>query len=326
MAELSNKLKAFVEGQLPKVLRETSLDEGMVDALEEYVMRGGKRIRPVLLLLSARLFSDEPSFYDDIALALELFHNFTLIHDDIEDGSPYRRGKPTLHMLYGVPVAINLGDALHIAVWEILTKKDWKGKERPFFSEIGKTFMNVAKGQQIELTLIHEERLDVPYEEYYRLTENKTGVLLALSLALPSLEKDERVYRELYEATKKLGVAFQIQDDLLNIMGDFEKYKKKIGDDITEGKRTLLVLYAIKNFEDTKSARLRELLLKHTEDEAEIKEAIGLIKESGAVEFAKGKAEKLIQEALPKVEALLPEGEAKKEILDIIHFFIHREV
>ena len=320
MSKIS-QLKEWVDEHVEEGLK--GLPEEMLDPIREYVNRGGKRVRPVLLLLAAEAAGLEIEHYKEVGVAIEIFHNFTLVHDDIEDASLYRRGKPTLHIMYGEPVAINLGDAMYTVVWRNLIDCSLSKEE---LSEIERTFMGVVKGQHLELTAIHEERFDLQYEEYYEITKNKTGILLALSTALPFYKVNKEKYAKIYNAMTMLGIAFQIQDDLLNIIGDFEKYKKKIGDDITEAKRTLMVLYALKNLEEEKSKKLKALLKKHTTDETEIKEAISLIKESGAIEFAKAEAKKLIEKYLPELESELPEGEAKDAILEIVRKFIDREV
>ncbi len=319
MSKISS-LKEWVDEHVEEAIKD--LPEEMIDPIREYVNRGGKRVRPVLLLLASESAGRDRKEFEDVALAIEVFHNFTLVHDDIEDASLYRRGKPTLHILYGEPVAINLGDAMYTVVWRQLINSSLSKGE---LNEIERTFMGVVKGQHLELSAIHEERFDLAYEEYYEITKNKTGVLLALSTALPFYNVDKEKYAKIYNAMTMLGVAFQIQDDLLNITGDFEKYKKKIGDDITEGKRTLMVLYALKNLPEEKAKALKAILKKHTEKEEEIREAIELIKESGAIDFAKKEASTLIEKYLPALKEELPQNDAAESILEVVHMFINRE-
>ncbi|RME80146.1 MAG: polyprenyl synthetase family protein [Methanobacteriota archaeon] len=318
LGKLSSTIKQDIEEKLEKAMDSEYVD--FAEPLKEYMSRGGKRIRPLLTILSAKAHNKDVEQYTNVAIAIEMFHNFTLIHDDIEDDSMYRRGKPTLHITYGIPLAINLGDALYTIVWKHLLNAGLSVDE---LNAIVKTFEEVVVGQDIELRAIHEETFDLDYEEYYTLAGNKTGSLIALCLALPLVGKEN--FDKLYVAVRQLGIAFQIKDDLLNITGDFEKYKKKIGDDITEGKRTLLVLYALKNLNEDKAKELKGILLSHTKDEELIKRAISLIKESGAVEFAQSKAEELVSEYLPVVDEIIPPGEAKDEIMKIIKMFIKRE-
>jgi geranylgeranyl pyrophosphate synthase len=289
--------------------------------LKEYTTRDGKRIRPVLILLSASAISKQRiNVFKKAALGIELFHNFTLIHDDIEDQSYYRRGKPTLHVLYGEPLAINFGDALFNICWNCFINSALTKEE---LNAVCSTFQEVVEGQHIEISAVHEESFDLTYDDYYEIAGKKTGALIGLCIALPFLKQSKKKFKTIYEAVKKLGIAFQIYDDVLNLTGDFEKYKKKIGDDITEGKRTLMVLYAVKNSKN--KDELKKILLSHTTDEKDIKRAIEIIKESGAVEFAKQRAKELVDKNLEIIESAFPECEEKQELFEIVKMFINRE-
>ncbi len=321
--ELMLNIKKQVEEDLINYLNRSGLRKDIVEVLKEYVTRDGKRIRPIILILTSMMVDKKNvEKFRKASIALELFHNFTLIHDDIEDRSYYRRGKPTLHVLYGEALAINFGDALFNLVWKSILES---GLTKEEILVINETFREVVEGQHIELMLVRNEDFDISYDTYFELASKKTGSLIALSFAFPFYKKDKKVFSEIYKKVKNLGLAFQIIDDVLNLTGDFEKYKKKIGDDITEGKRTLLVIHAIKCLPKEKAERLKAILRKHTTNEEEIKEAIELIKESGAVEYAKKKAQELIKENIDIFDKYFPESIEKEELMKIVNMFINRE-
>jgi len=321
--ELMASIKQEIEKDIISYLDNLDIRKDILDIIKEYISRDAKRIRPVIMILSSRAVDKErEKIFRNAAIAIELFHNFTLIHDDIEDQSYYRRGKPTLHVLYGEPLAINFGDALFNIVWHCLINSGLKKDE---IIAVNKTFQEVVEGQHIEISAVHEETFDLSYEDYYEIAGKKTGALIALCMALPFYKKSKKKYKAIYKAVKNLGIAFQILDDVLNLTGDFEKYKKKIGDDITEGKRTLLVLHAIKNLPKNESNELKRILLSHTKEEEEIKKAIELIKKSNAVDFAKAEAKKLVDSNIKVLHENFPESEEKKALLEIVNMFIKRE-
>ncbi len=289
------EFNSYLEKKVPANPEEVFLD------VKEYIFRGGKRIRPLLMFAVGECFGfDKKSLYD-YASAIEMFHNFTLIHDDIEDNSKLRRGKPTLHIKHGIPVAINLGDALYTYVWNYLLSLRTNENEN-IIEHIGNSFSKVVEGQGYELYWIKNEIYDVKEEDYFKMVTGKTASLIATSMRVGALNRYEK--EEIYNAGIKIGISFQIIDDYLNLFGDVEKYGKTIGDDISEGKRTLMVIHALKNLQESEKKRLIEILKMHSENPEIIKEAIELIKSSASHSYAKEKAEQLYQEALSIIEKL----------------------
>ena len=219
-------------------------------------------------------------------------------------------------------MAINFGDALFNIVWNVIIKSGLSKEEMLI---INKTFNEVVEGQHIELTLVKEENFDMSYETYFELASKKTGALIALCFALPFYEKDKKTFSVVYKKVKKLGLAFQIIDDVLNLTGDFEKYKKKIGEDITEGKRTLVVIHALKQLPKKEAEELKEILKKHTKEEKEIKRALELIKKSDSINYAKRIAEKLIKNNINVFDKYFPDSKEKELLIEIVNKFIQRE-
>lgn len=297
-------------------------------AIPEYLQRGGKRFRPALLLASCRAVGgDVKKAYGPSAL-LELFHNFTLMHDDIEDGSMFRRGKPTLNSAFGIPVAINSGDALYTLVWNSTGMINLPcEKKLEVMGLLASGFRNVVDGQGIELEWNRGDRFDISEDEYMRMIGGKTASLIALSCRLGAYigGADRNIQDALYEFGFNLGLGFQIADDVLNIIGDFEKYKKEIGGDIREGKRTLMVIRFLKGCTPAERKELLSYVGNARITEQETSRAIQLLKSTDSVEYAKRKAHALVDEAIGSLSALKPS--AYKDALErFARFSVSRDV
>ncbi len=205
---------------------------------------GGKRIRPVLTLLAYQLYSDNFSEVLPAALAIEVFHNFTLIHDDIMDNSDLRRGKPTVHKKWNNNVAILSGDAMNILAYKLLSRLN--PSKLPLIIEIfNNTALKVCEGQQYDMDF--ETTDNISEQEYIKMIELKTAVLLAASLKIGALVggANEKEANTLYQFGIDLGLAFQLQDDWLDTFGNEQIFGKKIGNDIVYNKKTYLLIKAL---------------------------------------------------------------------------------
>lgn len=217
---------------------------GLYDPVNYILSLGGKRLRPLVLLMAHSLFSDELDEALPAARAIELFHNFTLLHDDIMDNAPLRRGKPTVHEKYSLNTGILSGDVMLVLAYESLFSIS-----HPKILEIASLFTRTARevceGQQMDMNF--ERRNDVSIPAYIRMIELKTSVLVACALEMGALlgGADSQDATNLYEFGRNLGIAFQIQDDLLDTFGDPEKFGKKPGGDIVQNKKTYLYLKAL---------------------------------------------------------------------------------
>ncbi len=213
----------------------------------EYILGiGGKRIRPSLVLLGCNIFSNEIEKAMDAALAIEIFHNFTLLHDDIMDKADIRRNKQTVHKKWDENIAILSGDAMMILAYQFLARY-----EPVLFSKLfqvfNKTALEVCEGQQYDMNF--ESSQNVIIEDYLKMIELKTSVLIAASFKMGAIigGANKSNSEHIYEYGKNLGIAFQLQDDLLDVYGETQKFGKKSGGDILANKKTFLLIQALDN-------------------------------------------------------------------------------
>ncbi|MBF1379363.1 MAG: polyprenyl synthetase family protein [Porphyromonas sp.] len=266
---------------------------------------GGKRVRPLLCLLACRLYSDNIATALPIARALEVFHNFTLLHDDLMDKSPIRRGQPTVYRKWNDNTAILSGDAMSIEAYrslEGIENPQLLFKVLPFFNKMA---IEICKGQQYDMDF--EEREHVSVAEYIGMIRLKTAVLLGAALRLGALaagayDSDAQILDEVGQA---LGLAFQIQDDYLDVYGDEKTFGKPIGGDIMNGKKTLMLLYTQAKLEREDRAELDRLMqLGQEYKEERISGVRRLYDKAGTPIYAQHEIERLTQEALTKLRGL----------------------
>lgn len=255
-----------------KYLAENQFDKSPTELYEpvRYILNlGGKRMRPLLALMAHSVFSDDFEKSMPAAFAVEVFHNFTLVHDDIMDEAPLRRGKPTIHEHFSQNHAILSGDVMLIYAYEYLRyveKKELLGELLALFN---KTAIEVCEGQQNDMNF--ETRDDVSLDEYLKMIEFKTAVLLGCSLEMGARigGASSEDAKHLYEFGRNVGLAFQMQDDLLDTYGDPEKFGKKVGGDIIQNKKTYLVLRALELGNEADKNELNALMQTTTNSEAE---------------------------------------------------------
>lgn len=297
------------------------------EMLLPYIKRGGKRIRPILAFLCCNAVGGDSKKIIKPAAIIELFHNFTLIHDDIEDNSDMRRGEPTLHKIYGIPVALNSGDAFYTSIWQEMINLELKEKEKLHLSKMyGNAFRRVVEGQGIELNWHTKNNFDISEDDYLNMISGKTAALLGLACELGTYlgGANKKDINNLRSAGESLGFSFQIKDDILNLIGDFEKYKKEIGGDISEGKRTLMVIHTLKNANEQEKQFIKKVFSSHSKNQDDIKNVISIIKDAGAIDYANKKAEEFKSKAF-KIINDLKDSEAKKALNQLADYVINRE-
>lgn len=287
---------------------------------EYFLKLGGKRIRPVLCLMGNELFDEIIPDAWHAATAIELFHNFTLIHDDIMDKAPLRRGKPTVHTKYNESTALLAGDVMLVRAYEYLNKIS-PGYLNKLLALFNKTAIEVCEGQQMDMD--YESRENVSMNEYLRMIELKTSVALAASLKIGALlgGGGERNQNLLYEFGKKLGIAFQLQDDYLDAFGDGKRTGKQVGGDILANKKTFLLIYSMESLSNKKE--LEGLMKSNPGDKVE--KIVALYKNCKADEWALQLKNKYLDEALAHLEDIAVLSKRKEPLRELALFLVQRD-
>ncbi len=259
-----------------------------------YPQAGGKKLRPFLAMISAGAFGIDEEKALHLGLSIELIHNFTLVHDDIMDQDELRRGVETVYKREGVSSAINTGDALFALAFKVLSKTELEGEAfRELLHEVAGSVLMVAEGQEEDMRF--ERTFDIEEDEFIEMIEKKTSFLFracAKGGAIIAGASDEEK-RSMSEYARKMGIAFQIQDDYLDLVGDEEKLGKPVGSDIRSGKRTLMIIHALNVLDDKKRHRLIDILEDENNTPAEVNEALEMLDRCGALRYAKEKGRSL---------------------------------
>ncbi|MCX8162942.1 MAG: polyprenyl synthetase family protein [Candidatus Micrarchaeota archaeon] len=315
--------KELIEKKLNEFLDTKNEPEEVYSLIKEFIKRGGKRLRPLLVLSTCSLVGGKVSDAIDAAIAVELFHNFTLIHDDIEDNSLMRRGKPCLHVQYGLPLSLNAGDGLFMLVWKAaLNIKKHNLEAQKILLD---SFTAVLEGQAIELAWYQKNKWDLTISDYMKMVGGKTASLLGGCCKVGALlgGANSQEQNNLFNYGYYLGLGFQIQDDILNLIGQEEKYKKEIGGDIKEGKRTLMVLHCLEHCSKSDKIKLKKILSSSPEKE-DIAWAIELIKSTGSIDFAKKHSLSLVEKAKSYLKNFKA-NEDKEDLIQLANFVLTRE-
>jgi geranylgeranyl diphosphate synthase type II len=288
----------------------------------EYFLKiGGKRIRPVLCLLGNELFSDLHPDAFLAAKAVELFHNFSLVHDDMMDEANLRRGQPTVHTKYDANTALLVGDIMVIRAYEYLQpiQSNHLSKILGLFNQ---TAREVCEGQQLDMD--YAKRSTVSLEEYIHMITLKTSVLLAASLQMGAIigGAGEHNCSHLYEFGKKLGIAFQIQDDYLDAFGDAAVFGKDAGGDIKQNKKTFLLIRALETANPEQLKGLNALLTSDPADKVE--QVLAIFKDCKVDAWAEALKQKYMQEALAHLEAIAVVEARKKPLIDLANYLMNR--
>lgn len=289
---------------------------------EYFLKLGGKRVRPVLCLMGNELFDDIREDAWELASAIELFHNFTLIHDDIMDKAPLRRGMQTVHMKYGESTALLAGDVMLVKAYEYLNRIDVTYLQ-PILSLFNQTAREVCEGQQWDMDF--EKRETVHLDEYLRMIELKTSVLLAASLKMGAIlgGSGERNQNLLYEFGRKLGIAFQVQDDYLDAFGDPEKFGKQVGGDILANKKTFLLIHALESADAAQLEELNLLLAGNAADK--VARVLQLFRACQVDEWALELKNKYLDEALEHLEDIAVLSKRKEPLKELAQFLVQRQ-
>ncbi len=332
-----NFYKELTAQTLKPLFRSKEPRKYLYDLLPDYPKRGGKGLRPALCIATCRAFGGSTYSALRSAASLELLHNAFLIHDDVEDGSSYRRGLPTMHANVGVPIAVNLADAMNVlSMYPLVENKDVLGGQVTYevLAEVLHMVTETAEGQAIELGWMRDNVVDLTDEDYFRMTLKKTawytcihpcriGGLIGSGGSLNLDRFNQFAYF--------MGVAFQIQDDLLNLVADYEKYGKEIGGDIWEGKRTLMLIHLLNSCGPSEKAKIAEFLsIPRSKRDAEVVNWVyKLMDKYDCIDYARIVARKLADEALKQFSVAYDKAadcEDKDFIRLIVEYMIERKL
>ncbi len=318
--EILSSINAFIE-QLPYERKPFSLYEPI-----QYVLSlGGKRIRPVLMLLSYQLYKDEPEQILMPAVALETYHNYTLLHDDLMDNADLRRGQATVHKRWDDNTAILSGDSMLVLAYERMAKVP-ADKLATILSLFTETALEIGEGQQYDMEF--ERRDDVREEEYIEMIRLKTSVLLACAMKMGAIlagASDEDA-ENLYKYGEQVGLAFQLQDDLLDVYGDPSVFGKAIGGDITSNKKTYMLINAFLRADDRQSQELHRWVDAVSFDRQEkIKAVTDLYNQIGIRQLCEKKINYYFEQAKQYLACINVPAERKQPLIDFTNEMMHRD-
>lgn len=288
---------------------------GLYTPIDYTMSSGGKRLRPMLALLGAQLFHDRIGAAFPIALAVEVFHNFSLVHDDIMDKAPLRRGKPAVHSQFGLNAGILSGDAMLILAYQCLAEAGDAPTVNHLLRIFNRVALEVCEGQQYDVDF--ESRSDVAIQDYIRMIELKTAALIGGSLEMGAVAVGAPTSQaqQLRKFGRNIGIAFQLQDDILDTFGDPEKFGKRVGGDIVHNKKTFLILEAQQLAVGQDKQRLEQLMSsKPADEEAKIAEVTALLRKLNIPEWAE-EVKQEYQHLAFSAFALVKAEEGRKQLL-----------
>jgi geranylgeranyl diphosphate synthase type II len=291
-----------------------------------YIMRlGGKRLRPLLAILAYSLYRDNPESIVKQAVAVELFHNFTLMHDDIMDQAPLRRGKPTVHNKWNNNIAILSGDVMLVKVYELLLETPSE-LLKDIMGSFNKCASEVCEGQQFDMNF--QDRKVVTEEEYLEMITLKTAVLLGYSLEMGAVlgGADRKSCQQLYNFGKNIGLAFQLKDDLLDVYADKAKFGKQVGGDIIANKKTFLLIMALEKASKEEKNDLEDWLSNADFDEQEKVHAVKNIYDNLNIrEITERKIADYFNLGLENLSQVNIEAEKKNTLIAFVNYLNTRE-
>ena len=324
----ANSVGAAVNSFIPKGTH-PDMDRYLYEPLLRYSRNGGKRHRPLICFAACMAVGGDPARALSSAAAMEHFHTAALIHDDIADEAELRRGEPCLHLTEGMGLAINMGDlGLQLVNGTVVKDPDLDDHTKVrVVTELIDMTRRTIEGQALDIGWARDGRYDITPEDYLVMATCKTAHYSgAVPLAIGAIigGGTETQIEGLRNYGLDTGLAFQIQDDLLNLIGRAESTQKGFRDDITEGKRTLVVVHALQNLDGDDRARLVELLSSHTKDEADLDEAVSIMNRSGSIDYARNYAENLTSIAKNRLIDMIDPSPSRDLLISMADWFVNR--
>jgi geranylgeranyl pyrophosphate synthase len=311
-----------------------ALNKAVAEPIWDFLDRGGKRWRPSLFLLIVEALGRNPNEFLEFAMIPEVVHNGTIMIDDIEDNSEFRRGKPCTHRLFGLDVAINVGNAMYyLPILPLIKNRDKLSSDRlsRIYEIYVQEMVTISLGQATDIAW-HRGLADADKAtetQYLQMCAYKTGTLarMAAKIAAVLCEASDDTVERLGRFAEAVGVAFQIQDDVLDLSSKgFAEKKGGRGQDITEGKRSLIVIHTLEKAKPADKKRLIEILNMHTSSQRLRNEAIGVMKKYDSISYAKELARKMVTESWKEIDKLLQPSEAKEKLRAFATYLIERKI
>ena len=299
-------------------------------AISDLLGRGGKRLRPSLCLMACDLVGGDINNAVPTAVCIELFHNFSLVHDDIEDNSKLRRGEPTLHIKYGLPTAVHAGDGLYALCYKaLIANRQLLGLELAWkiFEEIAVQSIVLLEGQAMDLEFKNKHVMSE--SEVIEVLRRKTAKLFAVSAKCGAVAggASMEVAEELGTAWEYIGIAFQIRDDILNIEGEEEKYGKRIGEDIAEGKPSLLLINCLEQCTASEKEEIYKCF--HNYDKQEIEEVVNLFTKYDSIRYSEKIAMEYQRKGMETLRRIDLKGKGREavreQMVTMAEYFVERE-
>lgn len=297
------------------------------DASKHLINAGGKRLRPYLVSKSCEVVGGNPADSIPFSAGLEILHNFTLVHDDIMDNDDLRRGVSTVHKKWNTSIAICAGDLLFAKVFEAMTELAPghipKSRILNCIEKTAKGTTLICEGQVMDI--LFSENMDISEEDYLVMVGKKTSALFKTCAEVGAIigGGTTKQISALGEFAWNAGIAFQIIDDYLGAIAEEETLGKPIGSDLREGKRTLIVIHALKNSSEENKEKILATLGNERAGDYEVKEAINALEQSNSLEYALGKAHSYVEKAQSYIE-IFPENDAKNDLVELVDYFIQR--
>ena len=311
-----------------------ALNKAVAEPIWEFLDRGGKRWRPTLFILVCEALGKDPKEFLDFAIIPEVIHNGLIMIDDIEDSSESRRGKPCTHKLFGLDIAINAGNEMFYLPLLTLIKNKEKlppSKMNKIYEIYVQEMINVGFGQAMDIAwhrgLANAD--EISQKQYMQMCAYKTGTIARMSAKIATVLADasDDVVEKIGRFAESIGVAFQIQDDILDLVSEeFAEMKGGLGQDITEGKRTLMVIHTLEKAEPNDRKRLLEILNMHTTDQRLRDKAINIIRDYGSIDYTKNYARRIVSESWKDVDDVLSSSEAKEKLKAFADYLIERQI
>ena len=324
-SESIKKNAVFVNKFLKKEL--TGDPKQLYDAAAHLIIHGGKRLRPYLVLKSCKVLGGKQADAIAAASSVEMIHNFTLVHDDIMDNDEMRHGVPPTHNKFDMPLAILAGDVLYSKAYHTISSKSKLSPNHTtqLVTKLSKACVEICEGQVDDVKLAENKRIPTE-QEYIKMIEKKTAVLFEVSCAMGAIcaKRKEKDVKNLSTSGRNLGIAFQITDDLIGIMGDSKVTKKPVGNDIREGKKSLPILLAIRKARGSDKKKILKVFGRSNAAKKDVQTAVNTIRSLGIEEEVRKKALQYATKATRSLDSY--SGNDKKEMVSLLDFVVKRSI